>query len=369
MSLPQRMRAMVLTGHGGLDKLRYREDVPVPEPAAGEVLIEVLACGMNNTDINTRIGWYSKKVTEGTTAEGGASGFAEVDDDDSSWGGADIVFPRIQGADVCGRVVSLGSGAPDDLLGKRVLIDTWIRDWNDPENMEKARYFGSELDGGFAEYTKAPVTNVHVIESDLSDAELATFATSSITAENLLVQGRVGAGDVVLIPGASGGVGSALIQLVRRRGGVPVALSSPSKADAVKEIGAEAVLPREPENLGAALKAAIGQDKVDVVADVVGGPIWPQMIEVLRRQGRYTCSGAIAGPIVEFDLRTFYLNDLIFTGATIVPPGLFRDLVSYIEHGEIKPLLAGTFPLESLREAQEAFLKKQHIGNFVIVPR
>ena len=137
----------------------------------------------------------------------------------------------------------------------------------------------------------------------------------------------------------------------------------------MKEIGAEAVLPREPEDLGAALKAAIGQDKVDVVADVVGGPIWPQMIEVLRRQGRYTCSGAIAGPIVEFDLRTFYLNDLIFTGATIVPPGLFRDLVSYIEHGEIKPLLAGTFPLESLREAQEAFLKKQHIGNFVIVPR
>ena len=278
-------------------------------------------------------------------------------------------FPRIQGADVAGRVVALGEGAPEDLLGKRVMIDTWIRDWEDPENMEKAKYFGSELDGGYAEYTKAPVTNVHAIESDLSDAELATFATSSITAENMLVQGQVGEGDVVLIPGASGGVGSALVQLVRRRGGVPVALSSPSKAEAVKDIGAEAVLPRHCADLGAALRAAIGQDHVDVVADVVGGAMWPQFLDVLRRKGRYTCAGAIAGPIVEFDLRTFYLKDLIFTGATIIPPGLFADLVGYIARGEVKPLLAGTFPLAELRAAQEAFLKKHHIGNYVILPR
>ena len=105
-----------------------------------------------------------------------------------------------------------------------------------------------------------------------------------------------------------------------------------------------------------------------MVADVVGGDLWPQMIEVLRRGGRYTCAGAIAGPIVEFDLRTFYLNDLTFTGATIVPPGMFADLVAYIERGEIRPLLAGTWPLEQLREAQEAFLKKQHVGNYVVIP-
>lgn len=368
MSVPTTMKAVVTTGHGGLEMLDYRSDVPVPAPQPGEVLINVAACGLNNTDINTRTGWYSKAVTAGTTAEGGREGFEVVNKGEGGWGGSGIKFPRIQGADVCGRVVALGDGVDQALLDRRVLIDTWVRDWDDPMNLEKCRYFGSECDGGYAEYCVAPVTNVHPVESDLSDAELATFATSYVTAENMLVQGRVAEGDVVLIPGASGGVGSALIQLVRRRGAVPVALCGTSKAEQVKAVGAEAVLPREPEDLGAALEAAIGQRQVDVVADVVGGPLWPQMIEALRRRGRYTCAGAIAGPIVEFDLRTFYLNDLVFTGATIIPPGLFSDLVGYIERDEIKPLLAQTFPLTDIRAAQEAFLKKAHVGNLVVLP-
>ncbi len=366
---PERMRAFVLTGHGGLDKLVLHDDWPAPKPGPGEVLIEVGACGINNTDINTRTAWYNKAVTEGTTAEGGVSGFAAAGENAGAWGESGIDFPRIQGADVCGRVVALGPGAPEDLLGKRVLIDTWLRDWDDPLNRDKCGYYGSERDGGFAEYTTAPAANVHPVESDLSDAELATFATSSITAENMLERARVEAGDAVLIPGASGGVGSALIQLVKRRGATPLAMCGESKAAAVREIGAEAVLPRAPEDLAAALKAATGRDGVDVVADVVGGPIWPQLIEALRRGGRYTCAGAIAGPIVEFDLRTFYLNDLTFTGATIVPPGLFANLVRYIEAGEIRPLLAGTFPLQELKAAQEAFLAKKHVGNLVILPR
>jgi NADPH:quinone reductase-like Zn-dependent oxidoreductase len=88
----------------------------------------------------------------------------------------------------------------------------------------------------------------------------------------------------------------------------------------------------------------------------------------LRRGGRYSCAGAIAGPIVRFDLRAFYLNDLVFTGATVVPPGLFADLVGYIARGEVRPLLAGTWKLEDLKAAQEAFLEKKHVGNFVVVP-
>ena len=367
MTLPDRMHAVVTTGHGGLDKLVYHDDWPVPEVAADEVLIEVGACGMNNTDINTRTGWYSKAVTDGTTAAGGRDGFAAVGDEDGAWGGA-IGFPRIQGADVCGRVAALGPDAPADLMGRRVMVDTWLRDWDDPLNMDKCRYFGSEVDGGYAQYVTAPARNVHPVDSDLGDAELATFATSYVTAENMLRRAEVGDGDLVLIPGASGGVGSALIQLARRRGARPIALCGDAKADQVKAVGAEAVLPRAPADLAAALEANIGRRTVDVVADVVGGDIWPQLIDVLVRGGRYTCAGAIAGPIVAFDLRTFYLNDLVFTGATIIPPGLFADLVGYVERGEIKPLLARTWPLADLREAQDAFLKKAHVGNFAVVP-
>jgi len=364
---PRTMSAVLLTGHGGLDKLVYREDVPVPRPGPGEVLIEVGACGMNNTDVNTRVGWYSKTVTEGTTAEGGREGFAGVSD--GGWGDSGIAFPRIQGADVCGRVVALGAGSPEALVGKRVLIDTWLRDWDDPMNVDKCSYFGSERDGGYAEFTTAPARNVHQIDSPLSDAELASFATSYVTAENMLERAGVGDGELVLIPGASGGVGSALIQLARRRGARPIALCGEGKAEAVREVGAEAVLARQPEDLAAALEASIGVTEVDVVADVVGGPLWPQLIAVLRRGGRYTCAGAIAGPIVAFDLRDFYLNDLIFTGATIVPPDLFARLVGYIERQEIRPLVAKTFALKDLAKAQEEFLEKRHIGNFVVLPQ
>ena len=364
--IPATMRAFVLTGHGGLEKLELKADWPVPTAGAGDYLIKVHACGMNNTDINTRTGWYSRGVTDGTTAEGGSEGFDDAEEGAASWGRQGIGFPRIQGADVCGTVVAAGEGADPALIGRRVMIDTWLRDWDDPLNSDKVGYYGSERDGGYAEYTTAPAKNVHALDCALSDAEIATFATSSITAENLLHQAKVGEGDVVLIPGASGGVGSALIQLCLRRGAVPVALCGASKAGAVKALGAAAVLDREPQDLAGALQAAIGRDTVDVVADVVGGAMFKQFLEVLVPRGRYTCAGAIAGPIVEFDLRTFYLKDLVFTGATVVPPGLFKDLVGYVERGEIKPLLAATYPLEDLHAAQTAFLKKGHVGNIVM---
>jgi NADPH:quinone reductase-like Zn-dependent oxidoreductase len=358
------MRAVVLTGHGGLDRLVYRDDWPKPVPGPGDVLIRVGACGLNNTDVNTRTAWYSKGVTDGTT--GGA--FDGAGDEDATWGGGAIAFPRIQGADVCGVVEAVGPAADPALIGSRVLVDTWLRDWDDPLNLDRCGYFGSERDGGFAEYATADARNVHPVESALTDAELATFATSSITAENMLNRAQVGAGDTVLIPGASGGVGSALIQLANRRGAVTVAMCGDDKADAVRAIGPAAVLPRTPADLKAALRAAIGRETVDVLADIVGGPSWPTLLDAIARGGRYACAGAIAGPIVPFDLRTFYLRDLTFTGATIVPPGVFADLVGYIERGEIRPLLAETYPLERLRDAQEAFIAKRHVGNIVATP-
>ena len=142
-------------------------------------------------------------------------------------------------------------------------------------------YFGSECDGGFADYTLANARNVHAVDSDLSDAELATFATSYLTAEYMLNRAEVGAEDRVLVTGASGGVGSALIQLARRRRAETVALCGEDKAASVKALGADHVLPRAPEDLKSALESATGTGEVTVVADVVGGPIWPQLIAAL----------------------------------------------------------------------------------------
>ncbi len=357
------MRAVVLTGHGGFDKLEYHDDWPIPTPTFSQVLVKVHACGLNNTDVNTRTAWYSKNVSQETT--GSTSDTAS--EEDAAWGGTALTFPRIQGADVAGTVVAIGAGVDKHLVGKRILIDTWLRDWDDPLNLDKCGYFGSECDGGFADYVAIDQRNVYPVDTDRSHAELATFATSYVTAENMLNRAHIKHGDVVLISGASGGVGSALIQLANRRGATTLAMSGASKRDQVAAIGPDAVLSRAPENLKAALRQAIGQDAVDVIADVVGGPYWAQLIDVLARGGRYTCAGAIAGPMVEMDLRTLYLRDLTFTGATIVPPGVFGDLVGYIERDEIKPLLAKTYPLSDFIEAQQAFIEKQHVGNIVVI--
>jgi NADPH:quinone reductase-like Zn-dependent oxidoreductase len=368
MALPNYMTAAVLKGHGGLDKIIVRDDIPVPEPKANEVLIKVGACGMNNTDINTRIGWYSKSVSSGTTTNGGADGLDRLSEEDATWGGGAVIFPRIQGADVAGRIVAVGDGVSNKRMGERVLVDPWLRDRSDPKNRNLSGYVGSERDGGFAQYTTVPAENAFLINSELSDAELATFPCSYSTGEHMLSRIRLSEGEKILIPGASGGVGSALIQLAKRRGAEVFALTSKTKMDAIRELGVDQVIDRKQEDLEHKIREFLPDGEVDVVADVVGGNGFSMCLNLLCRGGRYVTSGAIAGPIVELDLRTLYLKDLELHGATVMPVGIFENLVRYIENAEIRPLLAKEFSIHDIKRAQEEFLTKKHIGNFVIVP-
>lgn len=358
------MKAIVLKRHGDMDALDFEPAWPKPTPGPRQVLIKVAATGMNNTDVNTRAGWYSKSVTEATTG-GGYDLDAKAD---NTWGGAGVQFPRIQGADVCGYVESVGDDADASLIGKRVITDNWLRDWDDPLNQHKAGYFGSEADGGYAEYAVIDERNVGVVNCGLSDAELATFSCSYTTAEGMLSKAGVGKGDRVLITGASGGVGGALIQLANRRGAITIALASEAKHDDVARMNPAHILPRAPADLNAALKEATGHDSVNVVADIVAGDYFGTLIDALDRGGRYVTSGAIAGPIVSLDVRTLYLMDLSFFGSTVVPPHIFRDLIGYIEAGEVKPMLAATYALEDFKEGQQAFIDKKHTGNIVVVP-
>jgi NADPH:quinone reductase-like Zn-dependent oxidoreductase len=217
--------------------------------------------------------------------------------------------------------------------------------------------FGSERDGGFAEFTTIGSENALRIESPLSDVELASFPCAFSTAEGMIQRAGLGA-QRVLITGASGGVGSAAVQLARRRGAHVTAVTSPAKADDLRALGADAILARED---------AVPEDAFDVVLDLVGGPRWPALLEAMTVRGRYVTSGAIAGPIVELDLRTLYLKDLTLIGSTRQDPGVFTDLVGYIERGEIRPVLAETYRLRDLRAAQEAFLEKSHMGKIGIV--
>ena len=354
------MAAVLLTGHGGIEVLEYKEDVATPVPGAGDVLIRVAAAGVNNTDINTRIGWYSKAVNEATDT-GGAQGFGNIDEADASWGGVPMTFPRIQGADCCGRIVAVGEEVDPDRIGERVIVRSMQRSAVDYRPFECST-FGSEFDGGFAQYAKAIARETYRVECDWTDAELASIPCAYSTAENMLHRSGVGR-ESVLITGASGGVGSAAVQLAKRRGARVIAVAGASKADAVLSLGADQVLDRDDD-----MHAALGSESVDVVIDLVAGSRWPALLDVLKRGGRYATSGAIAGPLVDLDVRTLYLKDLTLIGCTFQEDEVFENLVSYIERGEIRPVVARTYPLKDIARAQEEFLAKRFTGKLVLIP-
>ena len=171
-------------------------------------------------------------------------------------------------------------------------------------------------------------------------------------------------GQTVVVTGASGGVGAALVQLAGARGSRVIAVAGATKANAVHELGADRVVPRGADAIADVRRAASGP--IDVVADVVGGPEMPRWLDCLRTGERYVTAGAIAGPLVELDLRVLYLKDLELFGATVVPPGLFADLVGLIESGRVRPVVAAEYPVDQIHAAQEEFARKEHVGSIVL---
>lgn len=344
--IPDRMSGMLLVGHGGVEKLELSHTIDVPRPGRSDVLVRVAAAGVNNTDINTRTAWYSKN---------------NQDASDATWSGQPLQFPRIQGADVCGTIVQVGRDISEARLGERVLIEPCIREARG-EVLRTPWYFGSECDGGFAEFAVVAGRHAYKIESSLTNAELASFPCSYSTAENMLTRAGVTSGDRLLVTGASGGVGSAAIQLAKARGAHVTALTSATKSEALIEIGADQTIDRHAD-----LVESLGANSLDVVIDLVAGAFWPAFPELLRPGGRYAVAGAIGGPIVELDIRTLYLKDLQFFGCTILEPEVFGNLIRLIEDGQIDPLVAQTFPLDKIVQAQAEFQKKEHIGKIVLL--
>ncbi|MCD1648723.1 zinc-binding dehydrogenase [Marinobacter adhaerens] len=363
--IPNTMKAMVLTGHGDVDKLEY-QDVSVPAPGPGEVLVQVTATAKNNTDRKAREGLYPTKKGEMTSFQMG--------------GKPTLVFPRIQGADIAGRVVAVGDGVDESRIGERGLLDFNIYA-NDRRDINLTPdYFGHGADGGYAEYVALPSDQFHHIpNAELADAEVASMGMCSYqTAMHMLTSANISAGERVLVTGASGGVGTALIQLCRIMGAIPYALSKQDKASALLELGAEAVLDRsDMDSFVDRVKAKTGGKPIDAVMDLVGGEMTDVFIDTMifdmnarSTYPRLSIAGASGGNISEILWTRIYLYQVQIFGVSHGTREEAEQLMAWIRGGQLKPVLHGAFRLSDLHRAEEYFVNRgsNYLGKIVIVP-
>lgn len=343
MRLPAVMTAAVTTGHGGPETIVIRHDWFVPVPQSGEALIRVTAAGVNNTDLWSRQGAY------GTAADPDAV---------VGWRGAPLDFPRIQGGDIAGVVVAVGDTSDASWLGRRVIVDPAV----EYSCGYPSAIVGSEVDGGFAQYHVSPVARVHdVTVSPLSDEQLACLPIAYATAFGMVERAGCRAGERVLVTGASGGVGLAALQIAAGRRCHVIAYTSPEKAAVVAESGADEVVVRGRDRLE-------DLSEVNVVLDVVGGDEFATFLDRLGDGGRLATVGAIAGPVVNLDLRRLYLRNRRLIGSTMHTPELFSDMVELARTGAVDPLVAATYPLAEIAGAQARFEKKDFVGKLILVP-
>lgn len=364
---PATMAAVQLVGHGGVDQLQYSTEVPVPQPGQGDVLVQVTATAKNNTDRKAREGLYPTKD------KGDVTSF-------QMGGEATLTFPRIQGADIVGRVVAVGEGVSESRIGERGLLDFNLYPDNRRDINLTPDYYGHGADGGFAEYVALPSDQFHRVDNpELADAELSSMGMCSYqTAYHMLTVAGVAAGERVLVSGASGGVGTALIQLCRIIGAIPYALSQQDKADALLALGAEAVLDRsDMSQFTEQVKVVTGGKPIDAVMDLVGGEMTDAFIDTMifdmKQRSTYprlSIAGASGGNLSEIMWTRVYLYQVQVFGVSHGTREETEQLVAWIREGALKPVLHAAFPLSHLREAEEYFVHRgsNYLGKIVIVP-
>lgn len=358
---------MLLTGHGDVDKLQYRQDVITPRPRPGEVLVQVTATAKNNTDRKAREGLYPTKGKEEVTS------FA-------MGGSPTLTFPRIQGADIAGRVAAVGEGVDASRIGERGLLDFNIYADERRDINLTPDYYGHGADGGYADFVVVPADQFHHVSNpELHDAELAAMGMCSYqTAYHMMTSASVSAGERVLVTGASGGVGTALIQLCRIVGAIPYAVSQLDKADALMGLGAEAVIDRgDLSTFVERVLATTDGKPIDAVMDLVGGQMTDLFIDtmIVDMQGRnsyprLSIAGASGGNISEIMWTRIYLYQVQIFGVSHGTREEAEQLIEWICSGALKPVLHAAFKLSDLHNAERYFVNRgsNYLGKIVIVP-
>ncbi|MFQ3544844.1 zinc-binding dehydrogenase [Halobacillus rhizosphaerae] len=344
------MKAVQVTGYGGLDQLQVMEK-EIPKPKSNEVLVQVKACAINNTEIWMREGAY------GTGEESG-------------WRPEGVNFPRTPGSDIAGKVVETGSHVTDLNTGDDVVLFPFTSSGEEGYEhiSEDMSFIGSEYDGGYAEYVVWPAELCNPMP--LQDyKESAVFSVSGLTAWHMVEQIAPKPGETVMVTGANGGVGSLNVQIAANVFGAEVIaiVGDLSLADKMKELGAAHVLSYRSDKLEEEILEA-GGGSIDAVLDVVGDALFHTSLQVLKKGGKFCTSGSAGGQQTELDFRTLYLKHITMFGSVLGTRADFNKLMDAIANHQVKPVIDRTFPLEEAKDAQKYFKESGKLGKIVLIP-
>lgn len=336
------------------------EDMPLPRVGDQDVLVRVRFCGLNHSDLNLRRGTYY-----GLATDAGQVG----------WRQTPIHFPLIPGSDVAGVVAQAGSGVSGLREGDRVVLYPYVacgtciecRRGND-HLCPNVEYLGSERDGGYAEFIVVPARIAYRVPAGIALDRAAALPVNFLTAWHMMAtRGKLQPGETVMITGASGGVGSACVQIARlMRAQALAVVGSREKATRVLESGAHAAVVLGQDDLTDAIRALTGSDGVDMAVEVVGAATWKSSLQALRPQGRLVVCGAVSGAIVDTDLKLIYLQHLSVIGSTMGSPAEFEHVLGLLGKGAIHPVIDRIYPLAQAAEAQRRLENREQVGKILL---
>jgi NADPH2:quinone reductase len=329
MALPQTMKQVRFSGPGGPEVIEI-ETAPVPQPAAGQVLIAVAAAGINRPDCLQRAGGYPPPP--------GAT--------------------QVPGLEVSGHIVAVGDGVADSRIGEAVCALV--------------------ISGGYAEYAVADEPLCLPVPKPLSLLEAGGLPETYFTVyDNVFTRGRLRQGETILIHGGSSGIGSTAIQLAKNAGATVYATAgSAEKCEFCRSLGATEAIDYRAMDFVAEVKRLTDGKGVDVVLDMVGGPYIQRNLNILALEGRLVQIAFLQSSKADLDLMNVMLRRLTLTGSTLrarsvalkaeIAAHLRRDVWPLLEAGTVRPIIHATFPLAQAREAHELMESSAHLGKIML---
>src|SRR5579859_1318883 len=340
------MKAIVFHQHGEPDVLKY-EDAAEPSLRANDVLVRVKACALNHLDL-----WVRRGLPN-----------------------VPIPLPHIPGSDIAGEIEKIGADVTSVRVGQKVVLAPLVSCGKCPaclagldNHCRQATNLGYMIDGGCAEFVRAPEVNCLPYPENLKWEEAAAIPLVFQTAWHMLItRAQLQPGEDVLILGAGSGVGSAAIQIAKFFGARVIAIAgSDEKLSKAKELGADYLINHKSQKIRDEVRRITNKRGVDVVFEHVGAATWEDSLASLAPTGRLVTCGATTGYDAKVDLRFLFSRQLSLLGSYMGTKSELQTVMKLVASGRLKPVVDRVFPLAEAAAAHSYLESGSQFGKVVL---